>query len=267
MSKSNKKIVVFLFVTFGMMYISHGVIALLISIFSIEWGVPLNLLSILGQASPALAALLVINKMCTKEEQNEYWKRVFLFKVPWFWWLVALASPLLVGLLANIVYHGRWFFPTLTMTDILAFPVIFGISIFAGGAEELGWRGILQDKLEPKINLISTGVIIGVLWGVWHAPLFLIRDLSHYDNAFFTYILSTVLFSLIMTLLVYKTKSVLLGILMHAGMNAFGRLGFRIPWEMNVALIVFFVVLIIIMSTILYKVDKSNNIFITQKNS
>ena len=257
MSKTTKRIVVFLLMTFGLMYISHGLIAYLLETTSIEWdNFPLNLLGIVGGGAPAFAALFVVYKMYHEEEKKAYWDRVFLFRVPWFWWVVALVSPLFIGVITNVVYHGGWWYPDLNMTAIILFPVSFAAMIFAGGAEELGWRGILQDTLSKKANLVVTGVVIGVLWGIWHGPLFLIDVFAHYDYAFSTYMLLTVMYSLLLTLVVYKTGSVMLAILMHAGINAFGNLGFGIPMEVHMGLFALLIVLIIMFSAILYFVEK-----------
>ena len=257
MSKINKRIVVFLLATFGLMYLSHGLIAILLNMNLVEWdNFPLNLLSIIGGGAPAFAALLIVYKMYNKKEQEGYWKKVFLLKVHWFWWVIAIISPFLIGLISNIVYKGGWFYPEIDMMNILMFPVSLAFMVFAGGAEELGWRGILQEKLSKKQNLIVTGIVIGVLWGVWHLPLFLIDVFAHYEYAFSTYMFSTVIYSLLLTLVFYKTGSVMLAIVMHASINAFGNLGFRIPMEVHGGLWVLFVILFIIFASILYLVEK-----------
>lgn len=261
MSKSTRRIVVFVVLTFGLMYASHGLIALLLARTSIEWNsFPLNLLAIVGGGAPAFAALVMVYKLYDEEENKAYWERVFLFRVPWFWWVVALISPLIIGLMANVVYHGAWWHPDLEMTAIIAFPISFAVAIFAGGAEELGWRGILQDTLSKKTNLIMTGALIGVLWGIWHGPLFLIDVFTHYDYAFSTYMLTTVVYSLLLTLVVYKTTSVMLAVLMHASINAFGNLGFGIPMEVHGGLIALFAVLIVVLAAALRFVEREQEL-------
>jgi membrane protease YdiL (CAAX protease family) len=35
-------------------------------------------------------------------------------------------------------------------------------------AEELGWRGYLQNKINNKFSNIVTPIIIGVIWALWH---------------------------------------------------------------------------------------------------
>ena len=42
-------------------------------------------------------------------------------------------------------------------------------ALFAFG-EEYGWRGVLQDELAP-LGEFRANVLIGLLWGFWHAPL------------------------------------------------------------------------------------------------
>lgn len=259
MSKSTKRIFVFLIVTFGLMFGTHGLIAILLASGLVEWNnFPLNLLGIAGGGAPAFAALFVVYKMYDEEEKKEYWKRVFKFRVPWFWWVVVLVSPLIIGVLANVFYYGGWWYPDVETGAIVAFPVMFAVMIFAGGAEELGWRGILQDGLSKKVNLVFTGIIIGVLWGLWHGPLFLIDVFAHYNYAFVTYMFTTVLYSLLITLVVFKTKSVMLAILLHAGINAFGNLGFGIPMEIHGGLLLYFAVLIVMFAAVLYLVERKS---------
>ncbi len=58
-------------------------------------------------------------------------------------------------------------------------PVILLIQAVVGGTtinavaafgEELGWRGFLQKELGPK-GFWRSSLLIGVIWGIWHAPL------------------------------------------------------------------------------------------------
>lgn len=56
------------------------------------------------------------------------------------------------------------------MTLVQAF--LAGITIngvFAFG-EEYGWRGVLSEEVRP-LGLVKANLLVGVLWGLWHAPL------------------------------------------------------------------------------------------------
>ncbi len=63
--------------------------------------------------------------------------------------------------------------PLLGMTYVAALVAGFTVNgVFAFG-EEYGWRGWLADELRP-LGAFWANVLIGVLWGLWHAPLILL---------------------------------------------------------------------------------------------
>lgn len=45
-------------------------------------------------------------------------------------------------------------------------------------AEELGWRGFLQSKLEIRFGHIATPILIGSIWAVWHYHFFWLGTMS-----------------------------------------------------------------------------------------
>ncbi|WP_417218886.1 CPBP family intramembrane glutamic endopeptidase [Arthrobacter sp.] len=55
------------------------------------------------------------------------------------------------------------------------FNVLIGsfINLVPALGEEIGWRGWLVSRLEP-LGRTATGLISGVIWGLWHAPLILL---------------------------------------------------------------------------------------------
>lgn len=62
--------------------------------------------------------------------------------------------------------------PLLALAYVGALIAGFTINgVFAFG-EEYGWRGWLADELRP-LGAFWANVLIGVLWGLWHAPLIL----------------------------------------------------------------------------------------------
>ena len=58
----------------------------------------------------------------------------------------------------------------LTVIGSFTFAAFFN-SLFALG-EELGWRGYLHAALAP-LGILRGTLLIGVIWGVWHAPAIL----------------------------------------------------------------------------------------------
>jgi membrane protease YdiL (CAAX protease family) len=38
--------------------------------------------------------------------------------------------------------------------------------------EELGWTGFATAELRKRHGVLATGLIMGLLWGAWHVPLY-----------------------------------------------------------------------------------------------
>ncbi|MBX7254751.1 MAG: CPBP family intramembrane metalloprotease [Candidatus Hydrogenedentes bacterium] len=60
--------------------------------------------------------------------------------------------------------------PGILTASILMGPVLNGLFAFG---EELGWRGYLLPRLMP-LGKRKAYLIVGVIWGLWHAPLILV---------------------------------------------------------------------------------------------
>ena len=52
--------------------------------------------------------------------------------------------------------------------QILAFLIM----LIGGGMEEAGWRYITFPELDKKFGFAVSAAITGVIWAIWHLPLF-----------------------------------------------------------------------------------------------
>lgn len=50
------------------------------------------------------------------------------------------------------------------------------ILVLTASLEEFGWRGYAQDSLANQYNWLKASVIFGIVWALWHLPLFFIQD-------------------------------------------------------------------------------------------
>ena len=105
--------------------------------------------------------------------------------------------------------------------------LIAGITVnaVAGFGEELGWRGLLQREFR-FMGFWKSSALIGVIWGIWHAPLVLHgHNYPHYPVAgVFMMTILTVLLAPVFAYIRLKANSVIAAAIIHGSFNAVGAL-------------------------------------------
>ncbi len=109
--------------------------------------------------------------------------------------------------------------------------LIAGVTInalFAFG-EELGWRGFLLKELS-FLGFWKSSIVIGVVWGIWHAPMIL-QGHNYPDHRIFGVLMMIIFCLLLSPILGYitlKAKSVLAASICHGTINALAGLTFMV---------------------------------------
>jgi CAAX protease family protein len=101
-------------------------------------------------------------------------------------------------------------------------PAILGSFLADPGplGEELGWRGFALPRLLKDRSALSAGVILGVIWGVWHLPAFIIGGTPQNNMSFPLFMIGIVALSVLMTWAFKGTSgSILAAALIHWGFN------------------------------------------------
>jgi len=90
--------------------------------------------------------------------------------------------------------------PMDTLSMVL-YPLAFLFPLGNQWREEYGWRGFAQPLMQRKNGAFNSSIVIGVLWGLWHLPLFYFptsQEVYARINIVF-FIIKVVALSLIMT--------------------------------------------------------------------
>lgn len=92
-------------------------------------------------------------------------------------------------------------------------------TLWTGGNEEFGWRGFALPHLQEQYSALTSGLLIGSLWAIWHTPLFVY---GLYTMPPVVYVVSVLALSVILTWYYNTTSGWLPGaILFHGGVNTF----------------------------------------------
>lgn len=95
------------------------------------------------------------------------------------------------------------------------------INAVAGFGEELGWRGLLVKEL-GSMGFWKSSALIGLIWGIWHAPLILLGH-NYPEHPQIGVLLMTVWTVLMAPLFSYiriKARSVIAASIFHGTINA-----------------------------------------------
>ncbi len=187
----------------------------------------------IGGLGPTIAAYIAVLATPAQSPLREFNARLFRWRVAWWWYLLVLALPAAVALaslaFASLVDHHPQLSTGMTVHPWYMFFPLFPVMILGGGLEELGWRGVAQPEMERYIARPAAAVLVGLIWAVWHLPLFFLPGASQNGTNFFMFLIGVVGNALILAWIYGRTSSILLCIFFHASFNATAALGLGIP--------------------------------------
>ena len=183
----------------------------------------------LSALGPAIAAGVVLS--VSGESLRGWLGRVVRWRVHPKWYAAAVGIPAIVALGSGAVLQllgGPVDFASFAFDPVsLGIGILLGTTI-GGGQEELGWRGFAQPELQEQYGGLRAAVIVGVLWGGWHLPLFFDPTAIHSQwppSSQLAYFVGIVAFSILLAWVYNGSRgSILLAMLMHGTENAAGGL-------------------------------------------
>lgn len=182
-----------------------------------------------GVYGPSISAIVTTIIFEGFEGVSNLLKKLFIWNVPFKNYLYIIILPIIFVIIGIGLYNI--FIGDIGSFDLMAFlsiPTILWAGFYAGPlGEELGWRGFLLPELQKKHTNLKSAIIIGVIWFIWHIPLWwapfgtLVSGESISFLPVITYFLMLICLSIIITWLVINSKgSVLVALLFHLSINA-----------------------------------------------
>ena len=126
---------------------------------------------ILAVWSPAVAGIVVAWNRLGLRGLGGFFSRLLMFRMPASaWWFLVVGFPIIVyagALIAGTAGSAPVFTPWYTVI-----PALVGALFLAGTVEELGWRGVALPLLQRRFTPLVAGLVVGLVWALWHLPAF-----------------------------------------------------------------------------------------------
>jgi membrane protease YdiL (CAAX protease family) len=210
-------------VTFGFSWLcwlpdvldTSGVIKLLL---------PRELFLVLGVMGPLVSAVWVTFKKGGWKAVRSFFARSIDARFEVIWWLIIMIVPFMVTTLAYIIlcrFHNQTIDLSPWRTPWMIIPSILFMFFIGGGQEEFGWRGVALDALQGRWTALIASLVLGLIHGIWHLPLFFILGTGQYFMPIWLFLLTTPAISILATWIYNSTgKKLFAAWLLHATLNA-----------------------------------------------
>ncbi|MGD8398011.1 MAG: type II CAAX endopeptidase family protein, partial [Anaerolineae bacterium] len=147
---------------------------------------PNLLLVVLGAFVPSLMGILFTYLTRDRAGRRDFWRRVVdVRRIGWRWWIVIiLLFPVVHGIAIPLYALLGGTPPALgPVGEALADPalvlqLVMANLLISGFSEELGWRGFALDRLQGRWRALRASLILGLVHGLWHLPLFFIPGIT-----------------------------------------------------------------------------------------
>jgi len=192
------------------------------------------LLEIIGALGPAVAAIAIISLVGEKGGVLKLLSGIRIWKVEIKWYLITLLGQPVIWMIAILIYTlfsgqrlslSNTHIQDMVMIggtfNLIMFIVIFFLQQFVSLlGEEIGWRGYLLPKLLKTKHWITSSLIIGLIWALWHLPLFYIQGRTQVSIPLLWYFIDLMASTIFFTWIFINTRgSVLIATLFHTSIN------------------------------------------------
>jgi uncharacterized protein len=165
--------------------------------------------------APAIAAFIIVAHHGGKKGLKRFFSRIFLWRCSLGWYaFLIIGIPIIFY--AGSAIKGNLFENPFPFSSIQSMFMAVAFSFIKGPVEEFGWRGLALPLLQRKFAPIRAGLILGIIWGFWHLPAFLLNGTQQNEWSFTPFFAGCIALSVIVTALFNASRgSILLSALFH----------------------------------------------------
>lgn len=197
-----------------------------------------------------LIAYLIVIKLDHKSLKEEV-KKLFKPKTNKWIFLFVIFSPFIISFLSYllmILINGDPFTLGLSLQMI---PLIAVIILVTGGPfEEFGWRGFLMPEIRKRYGFLLTILIVGLIHGVWHIPLYFIDGTVQNAMPIWQFMAITLLITVSYGFVLEYTKDIKPMIILHWISNLSSAV--FIYWQENTGRYMIFILTIIMDAALIF---------------
>lgn len=165
--------------------------------------------------APAIAAIAIVFSKGGAKGLRRYFARFMLWRCSPAWYVfLMIGIPLFFY--GGSFLKGNLFAEPFPFSSFRALLAALFFALIKGPVEEIGWRGFALPLLQRRFAPIWAGLILGLIWGLWHLPAFLLSGTQQSAWSFTPFFVGSVAISVIMTPLFNSSRgSILLPALLH----------------------------------------------------
>lgn len=221
MQKITKQYILFTYLAFFLFILCIGFVMLKIKNNKI-----VEMMKIMSSWTPNLIFLVMFKKIYPHDSRTSFIIRQFASRLKLKALLAAFALPFFVflgSMIALSIWSQKPLWELLDLSPSFLLLAIPSHLIRGPLGEELGWRGFLFQEYRKKHSIIKTGMLVGLIWGFWHFPLWLVSGLSAIDLVIYilSFLVSIVCCSIMIGLVYSYAKNIVIPVMMHMLNNYF----------------------------------------------
>lgn len=205
--------------------------AYVLLVFGMEWLLVLALQTVatpfvalfIGAWLPNIAGVLITAVVDGRDGLRRLFGRVMRWQVEFKWYVIAWWVPVIIVMLALSMYALSGHALPAVAPEALVIPLLLVNVVLGPLGEELGWRGTALPLMQERWNVIAASLMLGIMWGLYHVPTFLLPGLPQNNVPPLAFLLGAMALNIFMVWMFNHTHgSLIMPFLAHWAFNFAG---------------------------------------------